>query len=132
MEAYTLSSLFSNNDCEIGDHMTDFSKLQCEACRAGAPSVTTEELQSFLQTHRRWYQIEVDHVPQIQRVYIFSNFVNALDFTNQVGNLAEEEGHHPALVTEWGKVTVTWWTHKIHGLHRNDLIMGAKTDTLYE
>ncbi|HIC35530.1 MAG TPA: 4a-hydroxytetrahydrobiopterin dehydratase, partial [Gammaproteobacteria bacterium] len=46
--------------------------------------------------------------------------------------ISEEEDHHPALLTEWGKVTVSWWTHKIRGLHRNDLIMGAKTDELYE
>ncbi|HVR28570.1 MAG TPA: 4a-hydroxytetrahydrobiopterin dehydratase, partial [Thermoanaerobaculia bacterium] len=54
-----------------------------------------------------------------------------LDFTNKVGEIAEEEGHHPALLTEWGKVTVGWWTHKIKGLHRNDFIMAAKTDEAY-
>ena len=54
----------------------------------------------------------------------------ALAFTNRVGALAEREGHHPALLTEWGRVTVTWWTHKIRGLHRNDFIMAAKTDAL--
>ena len=111
--------------------MTNFSELQCEACRAGAPPATTEELQEFLRTHNSWQQVEVDGVPRIQRIYVFSNFVDALNFTNRVGHLAEQESHHPALVTEWGKVTVSWWTHKIHGLHRNDLIMGAKTDTLY-
>ena len=61
----------------------------------------------------------------------FPTFVDALAFTNKVGALAEEEGHHPALLTEWGKVSVTWWTHKIRGLHRNDFIMAAKTDLLY-
>ena len=111
--------------------MTNFSELQCEACRAGAPPAPGEELQEFLQAHSGWQQIEVDKVPRIQRIYAFNNFINALDFTNQIGQLAEEEGHHPALLTEWGKVTVSWWTHKIHGLHRNDLIMGAKTDRLY-
>jgi len=55
---------------------------------------------------------------------------DALAFTNRVGALAEAEGHHPALLTEWGRVTVTWWTHKIRGLHRNDFIMAAKTDAL--
>ena len=52
--------------------------------------------------------------------------------TKRVGELAEEEGHHPALLTEWGRTTVTWWTHKIRGLHRNDFIMAAKTDELYQ
>ena len=52
----------------------------------------------------------------------------ALAFTNRVGEIAEEEGHHPALLTEWGRVTVTWWTHKIRNLHVNDFVMAAKTD----
>ena len=61
----------------------------------------------------------------------FKNFVQALAFTHRVGELAEEQDHHPALLTEWGKVTVTWWTHAVKGLHRNDFIMAAKTDELY-
>jgi 4a-hydroxytetrahydrobiopterin dehydratase len=64
-------------------------------------------------------------------VFRFATFADALQFTNVVGKLAEAEGHHPTLLTEWGKVTVTWWTHKIRGLHRNDFIMAAKTDALY-
>src|SRR5262249_37265726 len=68
--------------------------------------------------------------PQLERVFHFPSFADALAFTNQIGTLAEAEGHHPALLTEWGRVTVTWWTHKIRGLHRNDFIMAAKTDAL--
>ncbi len=64
--------------------------------------------------------------------YKFSNFVAALDFTNRIGALAEAENHHPALLTEWGKSTVTWWTHKIKDLHLNDLIAASKTDAIYE
>ena len=56
----------------------------------------------------------------------------SLDFALRVGRAAEEEGHHPLLTVEWGKCTVVWWTHKIRGLHRNDFIMAAKTDRLYE
>jgi 4a-hydroxytetrahydrobiopterin dehydratase len=66
------------------------------------------------------------------RAFKFKNFTEALAFTDQVGEIAEEEGHHPALFTEWGKVTVRWWTHKIGGLHENDFIMAAKTDRLYD
>ena len=62
--------------------------------------------------------------------YPFPDFAQALAFTQKVGELAEEERHHPALLTEWGRVTVAWWTHKIRGLHRNDFIMAAKTDRL--
>jgi 4a-hydroxytetrahydrobiopterin dehydratase len=54
-----------------------------------------------------------------------------MDFTNQVAQVSNEEDHHPAILTEWGKVTVTWWTHKIKGLHRNDFIMAAKTSKIY-
>jgi 4a-hydroxytetrahydrobiopterin dehydratase len=68
----------------------------------------------------------------LSRTFIWRNFAEALAFTNRVGTLAEAEGHHPLLITEWGKVTVQWWTHKIKGLHRNDLIMAAKTDALME
>ena len=66
----------------------------------------------------------------MQRVFLFDDFIQAVDFTNKVAELAESEGHHPAILLEWGKVTVQWWTHKIHGLHRTDLIMAAKTDEL--
>ena len=67
----------------------------------------------------------------MKRVFKFEDFEDALDFTNEVGDLAEEEGHHPILQTEWGKVTVTWWTHKIDGLHKNDFVMAAKCDEAY-
>ena len=64
-------------------------------------------------------------------MFRFDDFAKALAFTNALGQLAEEEDHHPALLTEWGRVTVTWWTHKIRGLHRNDFVMAAKADELY-
>ena len=62
----------------------------------------------------------------LERLFHFPSFADALAFTNRVGGIAEDEGHHPALLTEWGQVTVTWWTHKIRGLHRNDFIMAAR------
>ena len=77
-----------------------------------------------------WKLVERDGIHRLERVFRFPDFAGALAFTNRVGALVEEEGHHPALLTEWGRVTVTWWTHKIHGLHRNDFIMAAKTDSL--
>ena len=75
-----------------------------------------------------WSVIERDGVRQLERVFTFPDFAQALAFTNRVGALAEAQGHHPALLTEWGRVTVRWWTHAIHGLHRNDFIMAARTD----
>lgn len=78
-----------------------------------------------------WMIIEVDGVQRLERVFKFKNFVEALDFTNKIGEIAEQEDHHPLIVTEWGKVTVQWWTHVVKGLHKNDFIMAAKTDELY-
>lgn len=111
--------------------MSGLTKETCEACRIDAPKVTDEERESLSREIPDW-QIEVrDGVDQLERRYAFPDFAQALAFTNQVGALAESEGHHPALLTEWGSVVVTWWSHKIHGLHRNDFIMAAKTDALF-
>lgn len=110
--------------------MTDLTAERCEACRADAPKVSDEELATLIRMIPDW-NIEVrDGVMQLERSYTFPDFVAALAFTNKVGDIAEEEGHHPAILTEWGKVTVTWWSHKIRGLHRNDFVMAAKTDQI--
>ena len=78
-----------------------------------------------------WNIVDLDGIKRLSRVFPFADFAQAMDFTDKVGALADEEGHHPALQTQWGRTTVTWWTHKIKGLHRNDFIMAAKTDELY-
>jgi 4a-hydroxytetrahydrobiopterin dehydratase len=101
------------------------------ACRRDAPTVTEEELADLLPQVAGWDLIEVDGVPRLQRTFTFDDFAAALAFMNALGAIAEDEGHHPALLTEWGRVTVSWWTHKIRGLHRNDFVMAAKTDELY-
>jgi len=111
--------------------MSNLSKESCEACRADAPQVSDEELKELIGRIPDW-NIEVrDGVMQLEKTFNFDNFVDALAFTNKVGEAAEAEGHHPALLTEWGKVTVTWWSHKIRGLHRNDFIMAARTDEIF-
>jgi 4a-hydroxytetrahydrobiopterin dehydratase len=94
--------------------------------------VTAEEMARMLPEIPAWEVVEEKGVPQLRRTYDFSDFARALAFTNRVGAIAEEEGHHPAILTEWGRVTVRWWTHKIRGLHQNDFIMAAKTDDLYD
>jgi 4a-hydroxytetrahydrobiopterin dehydratase len=108
------------------------TNLKCEVCRAGAPKVTDEEIAEYHPQVPQWNIVDHDGIQHLDRVFKFKNFVEALAFTNKVGELAEEEGHHPALLTEWGKVTVSWWTHKIAGLHRNDFIMAARTDQAYQ
>jgi 4a-hydroxytetrahydrobiopterin dehydratase len=114
-----------------GKAMNQLTQLKCTACRKGEPTVTDEEIAEFRPQVPDWKIIEVDGIKRLERVFGFDNFVHALAFTNKIGELAEEEGHHPALLTEWGKVTVSWWTHKIGGLHRNDFIMAARSDQAY-
>ncbi len=110
--------------------MADLSAERCEACRPGAPPVSEAETRELLRQLSGWSVIERDGVRQLERVVICPDFAAALAFTNRVGALAEAQGHHPALLTEWGRVTVRWWTHAIRGLHRNDFVMAAKTDQL--
>jgi 4a-hydroxytetrahydrobiopterin dehydratase len=104
--------------------------MTCVACRRDAPTVTAEEIEELSPQVPDWELVEVDGVLRLRRAFSFSNFADALAFTNAVGDIAEREGHHPELVTEWGRTTVSWWTHKIRGLHRNDFVMAAKTDEL--
>jgi 4a-hydroxytetrahydrobiopterin dehydratase len=104
--------------------------MKCVACRRDSPIVTQEELAELLPQVPKWNLIERDGIRRLERVFSFKDFAEALAFTNELGRLAEAEGHHPALLTEWGRVTVTWWTHKIKGLHSNDFIMAAKTDAV--
>src|SRR5918997_528297 len=111
--------------------MAELVLQKCVACRADAPTVTEQEIAVMKPQIPEWELVERDGIPRLERTYRFRNFKEALNFTQKVGEIAEEEGHHPAILTEWGKTTVTWWTHKIKGLHRNDFIMAAKTDRLY-
>ena len=110
--------------------MDELNQRKCEACRVGAPLVSEEEISQLTPFIPEWEIVETDGVNQLKRAYSFKNFKEALDFTNQIGLIAEQEGHHPSILTEWGRVTVTWWTHKIKGLHINDFIMASKTDAL--
>ncbi len=101
--------------------------------RAGpdAPPVTDADIAELHPQVPDWKLIEDDGVRKLIREFRFPNFAQALAFTNAVGHLAEEEGHHPRIVTEWGRVEVSWWTHKIRDLHRNDFICAAKTDAAF-
>ncbi len=110
--------------------MCELATRKCEACRVGAPMVTDAEAAELHRQIPAWELIEVDDIKRITRTFRFGNFAEALAFTNQIGSIAEEANHHPMLVTEWGKVSVTWWTHKIRGLHVNDFIMAARADAL--
>jgi 4a-hydroxytetrahydrobiopterin dehydratase len=111
--------------------MERISREKCVACRSTAPRVTDLEMAELKAQIPDWQLRTLDEIPRLERVFRFKNFVEALAFTVKVGELAESEGHHPAILTEWGKVAVTFWTHAIRGLHRNDFIMAAKTDDIF-
>ena len=108
----------------------ELAQTKCVACRAGEPTVTSEEIALLQPQIVDWSIVDRNDIKRLERVFKFKDFAEALVFTNKVGQIAEEEAHHPSILTEWGRVTITWWTHKIKGLHRNDFIMAAKTDRL--
>ena len=110
--------------------MSPLSAERCVACRPDAPRLTDAEIAALRREVPDWRVVERDGIPRLERAFEWPNFAEALAFTERVGALAEAEGHHPALLTEWGRVTVSWWTHAIRGLHRNDFVMAARTDGL--
>ncbi len=112
--------------------MTVLTQEECVACRRDAPTVSESEASQLKPQIPEWVLVSPDGVQRLEREFRFADFSQALAFTVKVGELAEGEGHHPALLTEWGRVTVSWWTHKIRGLHRNDFIMASKTDLLFQ
>lgn len=111
--------------------MNDLSEQGCEACRADAPRISDADLKRLITEISDWEIIVVDGIMQLRREFKFRDFAQAMAFSNRVGDLAEDANHHPAILTEWGRVNVTWWSHKIRGLHKNDLIMAARTDKVY-
>ena len=110
--------------------MSELSHLKCVACRGGDPQLTETEIADLFPQVMDWQLIEVDGIKRLQRVFKLKNYTQALDLTNKIAAIAEEEDHHPLIILEWGRVTVQWWTHVVKGLHKNDFIMAAKTDRL--
>lgn len=108
--------------------MTQLANERCVACNRDAPRLSAQELEELQPQIPEWEVVEEDGIPRLRRQFKTADFAQALELTDRIGALAEAEGHHPALLTEWGRVTVTWWTHKIRGLHRNDAIAAARTD----
>ena len=102
---------------------------QCTPCRGGVPPLDRDEAERLRVQVPEWTLSE--DATRIQRTYKFGNFVEALAFVNQVGELAEAEGHHPDITFGWGYATVLFYTHKIKGLHENDFIMAARVDRAY-
>ena len=106
----------------------DLSKKKCVPCSKQTPSLKGDELNSFFkQLNPGWKVVDEHH---LEKEYPFKNFQEALDFTNKVGAIAQQEGHHPDIYLTWGLVKILLWTHKINGLSENDFIMAAKCDAV--
>jgi 4a-hydroxytetrahydrobiopterin dehydratase len=106
----------------------ELASQTCVPCRGGVPPLKGAELQQILQQVPQWKAVNEHHVT---RAFTFPDFKQALAFVNRVGEVAEQQGHHPDILLTWGKAEITMWTHKIDGLTRSDLIMAAKIDQLY-
>ncbi|MDQ4106244.1 MAG: 4a-hydroxytetrahydrobiopterin dehydratase [Actinomycetota bacterium] len=111
--------------------MGELAQMKCTACRGDESVLTDAEIEDLHAQIPDWHVVDREGVKRLERAFRFDDFAGALAFTDRVGEQAEQAGHHPALLTEWGRVTVTWWTHKIGGLHRNDFIMAARTDETF-
>lgn len=105
---------------------------KCIPCEKGGKKMTQDDIDALIPQVPGWDVVESNGTDTLKKSFTFKNFKQALVFTNQVGDIAEEHYHHPTLITDWGKVTVIWVTHKIKGLHINDFSMAAKTDAIYD
>lgn len=110
----------------------ELSQSSCEACKVDAPILSEQEIQELAPQIPSWMIHEEEGIKRLICSFAFSSYEDSVNFTNKVAKLAEEEDHHPEIVLEWGNVTVSWWSHKIKGLHKNDFICASKTDNLFK
>ena len=107
--------------------MTDLASKTCVPCRGGVAPLAGKELEALSKQVPEWKVMNGHH---LTRAFQFADFRQALAFVNKVGNLAEEQGHHPDVFLAWGKAEITTWTHAIDGLSESDFILAAKIDQL--
>jgi 4a-hydroxytetrahydrobiopterin dehydratase len=110
--------------------MSDLAEQTCVPCKGGVPPLEAEEAERLLaRLDEGWDVVETHH---LERTYEFPDFAEALAFVNAIGEIAEEQGHHPDIHLAWGRVGVEIWTHKIDGLTESDFVLAAKFDRAYE
>lgn len=105
----------------------DLKSRKCEPCEEGTPAIKGPELRRLYGQLDSWILVNEHH---LEKEYLFKDFREALAFVNRLGELAEQEGHHPDVFLTWGKVKVTLWTHSVGGLSENDFILAAKADSV--
>lgn len=109
----------------------NFEDEHCVPCRSGSASLSVRERNRFLKSVPEWHIS--DQTPlRLMRIFRFASYAQAVHFTNQLTMIAENEDHHPKIILEWKSVQVEWWTHAVSGLHRNDFVMAAQSDALYQ
>jgi len=108
--------------------MADLASKKCIPCSVGAPTLMEDEIMELMKSLKEGWEV-IDN-KKLKKIFKFRNFKEALDFTNKIGAIAEEEGHHPDIHLSWGRVVIELWTHKIGGLHENDFILAAKIDKI--
>jgi 4a-hydroxytetrahydrobiopterin dehydratase len=108
--------------------MAALAEKECVPCKGGVPPLKGGDLNRLRTELNAAWQVVQEH--QLEREFKFKDFKEALKFTNQVGELAEQQNHHPDIYLTWGKVKVTIWTHKVDGLTESDFVLAAKIDKL--
>jgi 4a-hydroxytetrahydrobiopterin dehydratase len=108
--------------------MVALAEKDCVPCKGGVPPLKGNDLAKLRRELKQDWQVVKEH--HLEREFKFKDFKEALGFTNKVGELAEQQGHHPDIALSWGKVKVTIWTHKIDGLTESDFVLAAKVDKL--
>lgn len=112
--------------------MSELAGRACQPCRKGDRPLSEIEIASLLPSLPDWRVVERESIPRLERSFPFPDFKTALDFANLVGELADKEDHHPAILISWGRAAVSWWTFVADGLHENDFILAARTDLLFQ
>ena len=123
-----MQSAYITRNETILKRMSDLAQKQCVACKGGVPPLAGDELARLAREIQAGWRVVKEH--HLEREFKFPNFLQALQFTNRVGQLAEAQNHHPDIYLAWGKVKLTLWTHKIDGLTESDFILAAKIDTV--
>lgn len=111
--------------------MNELAQLPLRPVQKNTDGLSAHEARQIITKLPGWDIVENEDGLRLVKVYDFENYLHGMAFANKVAQAADEEDHHPAILIEWRKVTVTWWTHAVGGLHQNDFIMAAKTEQLY-
>jgi 4a-hydroxytetrahydrobiopterin dehydratase len=112
--------------------MNELAQTKCSPIDSTSKQLSEDETNQLSKKLSGWLIVKKENEFRLEKSYVFNDFKQAIAFTNHVAQEAEKQVHHPAIMTEWAKVTVSWWTHKVKGLHLNDFIMAAKTDQIFE